>query len=141
MSSREIVKAVREEFPKFSPAALSLARRPDETGVTFVKRAAEIVERIQGRTGPQDAKKENRKKSISFFCRLAPAPAQRVKNEITRRGTSQQALIEALLLAWACWSEKEPLPTGKVENGSKGEAVRPGFASKNTTKMNGGQMK
>lgn len=135
MSSREIVEAVREEFPKFSPAALSLARRPAQTGVTFVPRAAEIVQRIQGRTAPHKAQKGNRKKSISFFCRLAPAAAWRVKNEITRRGTSQQALIEALLLEWADWSAKEPLTTWHVENGSKGEAVKASFTSDNTTRI------
>lgn len=133
------MEAVREEFPKFSKAALSLARRPDETGVTFVPRAAEIIEAVQGRTAPQGATSGNRRKSISFFCRLTPAAAGRVKREITRRGTSQQALIEGLLLAWADWSEKEPLATWHVENGSKGEAVGTGFASNTTTKTNGGQ--
>lgn len=133
MSSREIVEAVREEFPKFSKAAYSLANRPDETGVTFVRRAAEIIERVQGRTTAQKAQKGKRKKSISFFCRLAPAAACRVKNEITRRGTSQQALIEALLIEWADWSAKEPLTTWHVANGSKGEAVATGFASENIT--------
>ena len=139
MSSAEIVEAVREEFPKFSKAALSLASRPDETGVTFVRRAAEFVELVQGRTGPHGATISKRKKSISFFCRLAPAAAGRVKREITRRGISQQALIEGLLLAWAEWSEKEPLATWHVENGSKGEAVGTGFASENTTNFEGGQ--
>lgn len=139
MSSAEIVEAVREEFPKFSKAALSLASRPDETGVTFVRRAAEIVERVHGRTGPQGATFTKRKKSISFFCRMAPAAAWRVKREITRRGTSQQALIEGLLLAWAEWSEKEPLATWHVENGSKGEAVGTGFTSENITNFEGGQ--
>lgn len=139
MKSLEIVEAVREEFPKFSKAALSLARRPDETGVTFVRRAAEIVERVHGRTGPHGATIAKRKKSISFFCRMAPAAAGRVKREITRRGTSQQALIEGLLLAWAEWSEKEPLTTWHVENGSKGEAVGTGFTSENITNFKGGQ--
>ncbi len=140
MSSREIVEAVREEFPKFSSAALSLARRPEETGVTFVARAAEIVDRIQGRTGAQDAKNGKRVKSISFFCRMTPAAAGRVKKEITRRGLKTQDLIEGLLIAWANWSETEPLTKWEIVNGSKGEAVRPGFASEDTTTDKGGQI-
>lgn len=140
MSSREIVEAVREEFPKFSPAALSLARRPSETGVTFVPRAAEIIERTMGLTARHTGRSENRRKSIRFEARLAPDAAQRVKNEMTRRGVTAQELVEALLLTWVAWAEKEPVPTGKVENGSKGEAVaESGFASENTTKIEGGQ--
>ena len=132
MKSLEIVEAVREEFPKFSKAALSLARRPDETGVTFVRRAAEIVEGLQGRTGPQGATIAKRKKSISFFCRLAPAAAQRVKREITRRGISQQALIEGLLLAWAEWSEKDPLGATNAEQ-VKWEEVESPLPSEDNT--------
>ena len=64
MTSSEIVEAVRVEYPKFSKAAWSLARRPDETGVTFVPKAAEIIDRVQGRTSTQAGRKGSRKKSI-----------------------------------------------------------------------------
>jgi len=117
--SSEIVRAVRAEFPKFSKAALSLGRRPDETGVQFVPRAAEIIEAVEGRTKPHKRFSENRRKSISFRCRLSPMAAHEVKLQMFRRGVNQQDLIEALLVEWAEWSKKEPL-TAATDSGSKG---------------------
>ena len=120
MSTREIVEAVKVEYPKFSSAALSLASRSCDTGVTFVPRAREIVEAVQRATNPTRARKPFRKKSVEFKCRLAPTNAQAVKNEMTRRGVGTvQDLLEALLLEWAEWSKKEPLTAG-TDSDSKG---------------------
>lgn len=132
MNRKEVVEAVRREFPKFSPTALSLATRPTETGVTFVRRAAEIVEATGGAESLQKAREGRRRKNIAFRCRLSPADAGRVKNEMARRGVNQQNLLEALLVEWAAWSENEPLPVCKTGNGSKGEAVSASFTSENT---------
>lgn len=120
MSTREIVEAVKVEYPKFSSAALSLASRSYDTGVTFVPRAREIVEAVQRATSHTRARKPFRKKSVEFKCRLAPASAQAVKSEMTRRGVvAVQDLLEALLLEWAEWSKKEPLTAG-TDSDSKG---------------------
>lgn len=135
MSSREIVNAVRACYPKFSKAALSLARRSAETGVTFTARAAEIVASVEGSQRPQEKRKEYRRKSINFRCRLSPVDAGLVKHEMTRRGANQQDLLEALLVEWARWSEKEPLPVGKTENGSGGgDDGQPAPSSEDITK-------
>lgn len=132
MRSQEVVEAVRVKYPKFSLAALSMARRPHDTGVTFVKGAYEIIEAAGGSTGPYKPAEEHRVKSISFRGRLAPADAQRVKNEMTRRGVTAQRLIEALLLAWVEWSEKEPSTVGKTEGGS-GSGIATDSTPKNNT--------
>ena len=141
MTSREIVHAVKVEFPKFSPAALSLARRPQETGVTFVQRAAEIVQTLEGSERAQEARKEFRRKSIKFHCRLSPVDARSVKNEMARRGVGTvQELLEALLLEWAEWSKKEPIPVSKTGSGSEvGADAEASPASENTTNDVGGQ--
>ena len=141
MSTREIVEAVKVEYPKFSSAALSLASRSYDTGVTFVPRAREIVEAVQRATSPTRARKPFRRKSVEFKCRLAPANAQAVKNEMTRRGVvTVRDLLEALLLEWAEWSKKEPLPVVRPENGSEvGAGADASPASKSITNVNGGQ--
>lgn len=120
MNRKEIVEAVRREFPKFSPTALSLGLRPSETGIAFVRRAAEIIVATGGLESRQKTREDSRTKNVSFRCRLAPGDAGRVKNEMTRHGVNQQNLLEALLVEWAAWSENEPLPVGKTGNGSKG---------------------
>ena len=133
MRTKEIVEAVREEYPKFSPAALSLARRPLETGVTFVPGSAEIIEALGGPVSPYKRREERRVKCIGFRARLKPADAQRVKNEMARRGVTAQQLVEALLLAWADWSEKEPSTVGKTAGGS-GDGIKADSTPKDNTK-------
>lgn len=54
MTSHDIVLEVRQVYPKFSKAALSLGRRPLETGVCFTTHAAEIIDHAEGRTTPQE---------------------------------------------------------------------------------------
>lgn len=133
MRTTEIVKAVKARYPKFSPAALSLARRPHDTGVTFVPGAAAIIKALGGPVGPHKRREEHRVKSISFRGRLTPADAQRVKNEMARRGVTAQQLIEALLLAWVDWSEKEPSTVGKTAGGS-GDGIKADSTPKDNTK-------
>lgn len=144
MNRKEIVQAVKVEFPKFSPTALSLATRPTQTGVTFVQRAAEIAASaeglaVDGAVSPPKKREEKRKKDIAFRCRLSRGAARRVKNEMSRRSLSQQDLVEALLLAWCEWAEKEPLTTWQIVNGSKGGMVEADSTSENITNGNGGQ--
>lgn len=124
-----IVSAVKEEYPKFSRAALSLASREYETGVTFTPRAREIKDAIIRDTTPHKRRKDNRKKSIAFRCRLSPNDARRVKNAMEAEGIIMQDLLESLLLQWV--KEKEPLPVCKTEERQEDETER--FPSENTT--------
>lgn len=97
---RETVEAVREVYPKFSPACLSLASRTYETGVMLTPRAKTIALSVNGSVRLSRRLSGNRKKSVSFRCRLSPKAAEIVKQEITARGLSQQELLEGLLLQW-----------------------------------------
>ena len=108
---QEVVTEVRKVYPKFSPACLSLSMRTYETGVQMTPRANAIAVSVQAHRKPLKRKKDNRVKSISFRCRLAPNIAQLVKDEMTKRGFSQQQLIESLLLAWLFNLEKESRPS------------------------------
>lgn len=121
MTSHEIVLEVRQVYPKFSKAALSLGRRPLETGVCFTTRAAEIIDHAEGRTTPCETTKENRRKSVKFMCRLSPADAWRVKHAIKKHGfESVQEWLEAMILNW----EKESRsPVSKTEERQRGEGA------------------
>lgn len=137
MTSHEIVTAVRDVYPKFSKAALSLGRRPLETGVCFTTKAAEIIDSLQGRQTPCERFSENRKKSIKFMCRLSPADAGRVKRTIKAHGfESVQEWLEALILNW----EKESRSPACKTEGRQGEGnYDTAPASENITNDLGGQ--
>ena len=121
MTSHDIVLEVRQVYPKFSKAALSLGRRPLETGVCFTTHAAEIIDHAEGRTTPCETPRENRKKSVKFMCRLSPTDARRVKHAIKAHGfESVQEWLEQLGLNW----EKESRsPACKTEERQRGEGA------------------
>lgn len=141
MSSREIIEAVKVAYPKFSKTALSLGSRSYDTGVMFTPKAAGIIEAVQGHQRPQEGRREFRRKSIDFHCRLSPEDARRVKREMARREIdSAQDLLEGLLLQWAGISEKEPSPMDQIGNGPEGEAdARPASPPMVTQNDKGGQ--
>ena len=97
------------------------------------EKAREIIEALGGPVSPYKRREERRVKCIGFRARLKPADAQRVKNEMTRRGVTAQQLVEALLLAWADWSEKEPSTVGKTAGGS-GDGIKADSTPKDNTK-------
>ena len=118
---QETVEAVKVIFPKFSPAALSLAQNSVNTGVQLVPRAKEIADGVCGSVTRCERRKENRVKTVAFRCRLCLTDADDVKHEMARRGVqTQQELLEALLLEWAKWSKSEPPTVSKTANGSEG---------------------
>lgn len=97
---QQTVEAVRTAYPKFSPACLSLSCRTRQTGVTMTAKAMKLADSVGRTTTPYRASSENRVKSVHFRCRLAPALASVVKDEMTMKGVSQQDLLEGLLLRW-----------------------------------------
>ena len=124
---QEVVTEVRKDYPKFSPACLSLSMRTYETGVQMTPRANAIAVSVQAHRKPLRRKKDNRVKSISFRCRLSPVAAEIVKNEMARRGLSQQKLLETLLMEWA----KESRPS--LADDERQGVER--FTSENITKI------
>lgn len=130
---QETVEAVKEVFPKFSPAALSLAQNSANTGVQLVPRAKEIADGVCGSVARYKRRSENRVKSVPFRCRMCLTDALRVKHELEKRELTQQDLLEALLLEWVAWAEKEPLTVCKTDNGSEGgDDTNPAPSSKIT---------
>ena len=106
---QEVVKAVNRDYPKFSPACLSLSMRTYETGVQMTPRAKKIAESVQGAETLCKRFSENRVKSISFRCRLSHTDAEIVKHKMMlEERDSVQDLLEELLMEWA----KKPLPGG-----------------------------
>lgn len=130
---QEVVKAVRTEYPKFSPACLSLSMRTYETGVQMTPRAKTLAEAVQGHQRLSKRFSENRAKSISFRCRMCLTDAELVKHKMEAVGVSQQELIERLLLEWV---KKEPLPVVETGNGMEDGCHS---ASEDTTNDKGGQ--
>lgn len=114
------VAAIREKFPKHTPTALSLAQRSQETGVCLVPEAQEIADSIDRVLRRSGRRSDKRYKSVRFSCRLTPAAAELVKEQMAACGISSvQTLVEALLLGWAK-AEKEPLTAGTVSGSGVG---------------------
>ncbi len=97
---QQTVEAVKAAYPKFSPACLSLSCRTHETGVTMTAKAMKLADGVERTRTPYRTRKENRKKNVSFRCRLAPALAGIVKDEMDKEGVTQQELLEKLLMNW-----------------------------------------
>ncbi len=128
---QETVKAIREEYPKFSPACLSLASRTSETGVMLTPRAKSVALSVNGLRRPLRGAEENRTKSVCFRCRLSLTSAESVKQEMAALGLTQQDLLEALLLRWLKESRS---PVSQTEE-RQGDEERTLFTSENTTNL------
>lgn len=126
--AKKELEALRKEFPKCDKRVYSICMRTEETGACFCQRAEEI------RAGFR--KPEKRKKAFRFSARLTAADAALIYHEMARRGLeSKQDLVEALLIEWARWSEKEPLPVDRPGNGSEdGADAEASPSSKDNTK-------
>lgn len=117
---QEVVKAVRVEYPKFSPACLSLSMRTYETGVQMTARAKNLAEAVQGSERLCKARGDNRVKTISFRCRMTPKAAEIVKHEMKARGyASVQEWLEEIILEWV---KSEPPGATNTERLKEGEA-------------------
>ncbi len=129
---QEAVKAVRVEYPKFSPACLSLASRTSETGVMLTPRAKSIVCSINGSVRLSKAVCGNRKKNVSFRCRLSLTQAESVKQRMRDEGLTQQELLEELLLRWL---KENRSPAGTEERKEGGNNLQSVSTSENNTNI------
>jgi hypothetical protein len=139
--SQVIVMTVKGEYPKFSRAALSLASRSYETGVTLTPRARELKNAAERATTPHKRTLPKRVKSIKFQCRMRENDARRVKNEMARHGLeTTQELLETLLLEWVEKAEKDPLGATNAERVKGEEKIsKCPLPSENITNETGGQ--
>ncbi len=95
---KRTVKAIREEFPKHSPAALSLAHNTAQTGVMLCPRAAAIEKAVAGTE--KAAGKPAAAKQYKLTVRLAK-PVKRELNAAMKAlgcSTVQAAIEEAIRL-------------------------------------------
>lgn len=129
---QEAVKAVRVEYPKFSPACLSLASRTSETGVQLTPRAKSIVLSVNGSVRLSNAVCGNRKKNVSFRCRLCLTQAESVKQRMRDEGLTQQELLEELLLRWL---NENRSPAGTEERKEDGNNLQSVSTSENNTNI------
>ena len=114
---QKTVEAVKAEYPKFSPACLSISMRSYETGVQLTPRAQQIADGVQGHERLHKRFSDRRVKCVSFRCRMTPKAAEIVKHEIAARGyTSVQEWLEEIILEWV---KSEPSPVCKTGNGSE----------------------
>lgn len=117
---QEVVRAVKTEYPKFSPACLSLSMRTYETGVQMTPRAKNLADAVQGSERLCKARRDRRVKTISFRCRMTPRAAEIVKHEMAARGyTSIQEWLEEIILEWV---KSEPSGATNTERLKEGEA-------------------
>ena len=129
---QQTVEAVKAAYPKFSPACLSLSCRTHETGVTMTAKAMKLADSVERARTPYRTRKENRKKSVSFRCRLAQNAAEIVKDEMSKKGVTQQELLEGLLMEWA---EKSRSTAGTEERQEVGKASPSISTYKNNTNI------
>ena len=54
------IAAIKTEFPKHNKICYSLASRPEETGITFTKRALELAGEASAKKGVPNRKDQNR---------------------------------------------------------------------------------
>lgn len=59
-STQRAIEAIKTEFPKHNKICFSLASRPEETGITFTKRALELAGMAVSKKGVANRKDQNR---------------------------------------------------------------------------------
>lgn len=129
---QKTVAAVKEDYPKFSPACLSLAMRSYETGVTLTARARQIALGVEGSERIRRRFCENRVKCVSFRCRLSPRAAEIVKDEMVLHGfKSQQEFLESLIISWV----KESRPPIWITEERQGSGESNPSTSENITNL------
>lgn len=96
-TDRAIAEAIRQEFPKHSRAAYSMAKRTSETGGMLCPRAKEIADLYLAKK----RKPENRTMKNRIYGRLPDELQKRVTEKMARENiSSMQDLLVKLLTEW-----------------------------------------
>ena len=110
----QTVKAIKAEFPKHSPAALSLAHNTESTGVMLCPRAAEIERAVlEMQKPPRKAAKPNQYK---LTVRLSKSVKRKLSDAMKKHGhsTVQAAIEDAVRL----YIQKAATGNGTPDSGS-----------------------
>ena len=108
MQGKEIVRAVRVEFPGFDHALYSKALRPERYGIRLIDRAQAIADALNGQAVQKPRKRDRRSKANKYTWRAGNALKQRLQTAKKARGilTDQEAITLAVL-AWVEGSERD----------------------------------
>lgn len=103
----EMIRAIKEEYPKFDKSVFSVATRPWKTGCVLIPEAMELAgltpeEVWDGKRrpdAPQEKKKENRKKDCDWHVRLSKENSRLLEKRMERLGfSSKQTFMENVLM-------------------------------------------
>lgn len=111
----EMIRAIKEEYPKCDKQVFSVATRPWKTGCVLIPEAMELAgltpeEVWDGKRrpdAPQEKKKENRKKDRDWHVRLSCEAHELLNARIKRLGFSTKQTYLELLLMKEMDSERE----------------------------------
>lgn len=111
----EMIRAIKEEYPKCDKQVFSVATRPWKTGCILIPEAMELAgltpeEVWDGKKrpdAPQEKKKDNRKKDRDWHVRLSGEAHELLNARIKRLGFSTKQTYLELLLMKEMDSERE----------------------------------
>ena len=88
LSTRNLANALHEELPKLSAAGVSMAERPDKSGLTYTAKARALIEGLSGYKAPK------RKTPCRISGRITKARRKALNMAMTTMGhsTMQQAV-------------------------------------------------
>ncbi len=85
ITAREIVEAVKVEYPKYDKYLHSKVERPEEYGITLVPHALKLAMDVK----PQEPRREARRKlQYSVRCRLTKKEFEQLQRALRRQGYS-----------------------------------------------------
>ena len=101
LDRKEVIQALREEFPGFDKTLLSKVENPDKYGVRLLNRGEQILEENFSNTAPAVRKVEKRKRPSRIQFRLTVKEFETLQRAFRQAGfeTMQQGMA-ALVAAW-----------------------------------------
>lgn len=95
LSVREVVAALKPQFPRISLAAVSLAERPSESGITYTREAVSALNVLTDAQRPRTT--DNRQCPIRIQARLTKADSEALNS--ARRLMGHDTVNDALVYA------------------------------------------
>lgn len=86
LTSSQIVKVIREQFPKYDKYLHSKVERPEEYGIRLVNEAETRIEDAFLKTALNSHKRDNRRLPQRIQCRLSKANYERLQQALKRDG-------------------------------------------------------
>lgn len=155
---RQDLAKLKAVFPDCNAAVYSICSRPSRTGATWTKQAREIMGRRDAHKLTHSLRVRVTEERYNEVKAIIEATGQfptvnawldwwvwvyvksyRKALDNARAASGLMSKVNVKTIESPFETEKDPLATWHVENGSKGEAVSTGFASENNTNFEGGQ--